>query len=209
MNRTDKKSILIHLDLLGSIELMTDEEAGMILRAIKAYWTETDYQLPRELQFAFLPIKQAFDRDWESYIKTVEKNRENGQKGGRPKKSDQNQDKPKKPTGFSENPKNPDKDNDNDKGKDNDINKTIPRKIPFAEFYSKYPVKKSKAQAEKNWSKLPIDIQQAAIDGISHYLSVNNPQFYVHPSTYLSHRRWEDEESQSEQATGTWGGPRI
>ena len=85
MDRSDKKSFLVHLDLLNCIEIMTDEEAGMMLRAIKAYWTETEYELPRELQFAFLPVKQAFDRDWMAYVDKANTNRENGKKGGRTK----------------------------------------------------------------------------------------------------------------------------
>lgn len=65
-------------------------------------------------------------------------------------------------------------------------------KIPFNDFYSKYPVKKSKAAAEKKWNSMSTEKQQQAIDGLAGYMKANDPNYYVHPSTYLNGERWED-----------------
>ena len=58
------------------------------------------------MAFAFMSLQQQIDR--EKYDKIVERNRENGKKGGRPKKN------PENPNGFFKNP------NDNDNEKKND-----------------------------------------------------------------------------------------
>ena len=55
-------------------------------------------------------------RDIERYEAVVARNKENGKKGGRPKKTKN----PKNPNGFEENPNNLDNDNDNDNDNDDD-----------------------------------------------------------------------------------------
>ncbi len=83
-------------------------------------------------KMAFSFIKAQMDRDKEKYESICNRNKENGQKGGRPVKTDSNPSEPKKPTGLIENPsepKKPDTDNDNDTGTDTD-NDTIPYSPP-------------------------------------------------------------------------------
>ena len=62
----------------------------------------------------YLAIKTTIESDKENYNKSiVERNRINGQKGGRPRKNPENQEKPRKPSGLEKtqktqwNPKNP------------------------------------------------------------------------------------------------------
>lgn len=77
-------------------------------------------------KIAFTFIKQDIDRDTDKYMSIVERNRENGKKGGkygklggRPKKSET----PKNPQRGFQNPKNPiDNDNDNDLNIDDGLN---------------------------------------------------------------------------------------
>ena len=52
-------------------------------------------------QIAFIPIKTTLKRDLDKYEEQKERNRENGKKGGRPKKTEEN---PKNPVGYLENP---------------------------------------------------------------------------------------------------------
>ena len=71
---------------------------------------------------AFLPFKNQFIRDGESYLKTVERNKANGSKGGRPK----NPLKPKetqKTHSVNKEPKKADSDNDSDSVNDKDKDK--------------------------------------------------------------------------------------
>lgn len=77
MNKRDKKSFVVMKDLLDPIKLMTDEEAGKLLRAMVAHWEEEEFELPRELTFAFASIKNQFDRDWKKYQAKCVKNKNN------------------------------------------------------------------------------------------------------------------------------------
>ena len=74
------------------------------------------------LKVAFSPIKLQLKRDLEEWLKTCERNRENGVKGGRPPKTQKTQsvlEKPNKTEPFISKPKKPDNDNDTDN--ENDI----------------------------------------------------------------------------------------
>lgn len=110
-------------------EDLTGEEAKELLLAIFEY--EKTRVKPTNLSTKvgcyFLVIKQQLDKNYEEYLKIVEKNRENGIKGGRPK----TQRNPKNPMGYlgteksKSNPKNLDNDIDNDKDKEYDIDNDI------------------------------------------------------------------------------------
>lgn len=111
-----KKSFILFLDNLNVLDDLTDEEAGQLFKAIKQYQTEKKTDLKGLMKAVFTPFKTVFDKNEEEYNTIIERNRENGKKGGRPK----TQNNPKNPNGFLQNPKNLDNDNENDN--DNDIN---------------------------------------------------------------------------------------
>ena len=73
------------------------------------------------MAFEFMSLQKKLDR--EKYEERCRKNRENGKKGGRPKKEE----KPKKANGFFENPNDNENenDNDNDNEYDNDNDNEI------------------------------------------------------------------------------------
>lgn len=110
----NKKSFLLYCDQKEIFEQLTNEQAGKLIKHIFAYVNDED-PITEDvlLNLAFTPIKQSLKRDLRRYENIVERNRENGKKGGRPKK-------PKKPNGLIGNPKKPKK-ADNDSDSDNDI----------------------------------------------------------------------------------------
>jgi len=114
-----KKSFVLYRDYENVFEMLTDEEAGKLIKHIFAYVNNRDTELDdRYLRLAFAPIKQQIIRDQKKYEAICKRNKSNGQNGGRPR----NPKKPKKPTGLSGLPKNPNEpDNDNDNDNDNDI----------------------------------------------------------------------------------------
>ncbi len=114
-----KKSFILFLDNLNVLDDLTDEEAGQLFKAIKQYQTEKKTDLKGLMKAVFTPFKTVFDKNEDEYNSIIERNRENGKKGGRPK----TQNNPKNPSGFFENPKNLDNDNDNDN--DNEINNPL------------------------------------------------------------------------------------
>jgi hypothetical protein len=109
-----KKSFIIHLDSLNVLDQLTDEQSGQLFKAIHEFHKGNDPELDFGLRMAFLPFKNQFIRDLEKYESKVVSNRENGKKGGRPKK-------PTNPDGFEETQPNPKNlDNDNESENDNE-----------------------------------------------------------------------------------------
>lgn len=109
-----KDSFILYLEQKEIFEMLTDEEAGKLIKAIFKY-EETGQieQLDKSLKIAFIPIKSILDRNKEKYEKVIERNRVNGKKGGRPKN-------PMGYLGNEEKPKKADNDNENDNEYDKD-----------------------------------------------------------------------------------------
>ena len=111
-----KKSILFYVDWGETFNALTDEQAGKLVKHLCAYVNdenpETDDPL---IKAVFVNIKQQLKRDLVKYEDKCLKNKENGKKGGRPKKETERL--IKKPNGLLENPtkaKKPDTDTDTD-----------------------------------------------------------------------------------------------
>jgi hypothetical protein len=121
----DKKGFILYADQRSIIELLDNETAGKLLKHIYSYVNdENPISDNAMLNLAFEPIKLQLKRDLKTYENICNRNKENGFKGGRPKK-------PKKPTGLLGNPKKPKKaDTDNDT--DNDI--LIPTIVDFLKY---------------------------------------------------------------------------
>lgn len=114
----DKKAFVLYNDYEEVFSMLTDEEAGKLIKHILAYVNNKNPSLEdRLLQVTFEPIRLQMGRDAKKYEAICERNRKNGAKGGRPKI---NPEEPKKPTGLSGNPEEPKK-ADTDTDTDTDI----------------------------------------------------------------------------------------
>ena len=75
-----------------------------------------------------------------------------------------------------------------------------PKSARFENFWSQVPKKVGRHQAEKTFKKLSGQAQVLATDAVKPFYEwwrKENPQAtWLHPSTYLNQRRWEDEEWQ-------------
>lgn len=124
MAKTEKNSFLLYDDTGKLVELLSDEQAGKLLKAVFCYRSGAPMpELDGMTNIAFITIQNYLDRDAEKYAETCRRRSENGKKGGRPKKPNGFEEKAKKPNGFSENQtkaKKADSDNDNDSDSDND-----------------------------------------------------------------------------------------
>ena len=99
-----KKSFILHHDSLGILNKLDDAQAGKLFKAIYLYNIVGDIDCDNQTELLLYPVQSQVDRDLESYKKIVERNKNNGSKGGRPV----NQKEPKKPTGitgFTDKPK--------------------------------------------------------------------------------------------------------
>lgn len=149
-----KAAFTIYKDRLSSVEFMTDEDAGKLLKAIYSDRVlNTTMDLSKEnpiVQAAFKYLKDGFTRDDEKYLNTTIRNRQNGQNGGRPKK----------PIGLSsvltKSDTNPNKadtetEKDKDRDRDRDINKP-PKTNKFKNFDGrKYDYKQLEKEALKQY----------------------------------------------------------
>ena len=130
-----RKSFLIYIDSLPVLDDLTDEQAGKLFKAISSYHKGEDLELDSLTKIAFSPFKSQFIRDDEKYQKIVERNKNNGLKGGRPK----TEDNPEKPSGLNGNPINPkkadsDSDSDSVSDSDSDIKHTVEAKPQRSKF---------------------------------------------------------------------------
>lgn len=132
----DKKSFVIHIDSLDVIDSMSGDQTKELLLAFRDYHIGKEIKLNGLMNAVFTQFKNQFDRDLEKYKKTVERNKGNGSKGGRPPKTQNN---PNKPNGLNENPIKPKK-ADNDSVSDNGIiNKDIFIEIKnFKSYHSNF-----------------------------------------------------------------------
>lgn len=116
---TGKKSFILYLDQRGTFEKLSDEQAGQLIKHIFAYCSDENPTGDFITELAFEQVKQSLKRDLIKYKSIKERNKANGNMGGRPKK-----DEPKKPSGLFGNPDEPKKpDSVSDSDSDSDIKK--------------------------------------------------------------------------------------
>ena len=91
---------------------MDPEQFGRLMYALFEFDEGNDPEVDDDIvmAFEFMTLQAKIDR--EKYEEKCRKNRENGMKGGRPKKGEE---KPKKANGFSENPNENENENENEK----------------------------------------------------------------------------------------------
>lgn len=78
----DKNSFLIYLDYQEQFELLTDEQAGQLIKAIIKYEKTGEIaKLDGMTKMAFSFIKQQLDRDNEKWKEEKQKRSEAGKKG--------------------------------------------------------------------------------------------------------------------------------
>jgi len=212
----NKSSFVVYKEWRKPISSLSESQKAQILDAIFEYQdgeeiTSTD---PIVLM-AFSFFKMRFDADKAAYEDKCVKNKENGTKGGRPKKTEENPNKPeetknnpKKANGFSNNRSEPKKaDNDNDF--DNDLLNTplTPQRgrnaysEDFELFWEAYPNKANKLAAYKAWCKLKksgvlpeLSLLQERLENKKHgrEWTKENGQYIPHPASWLNAGGWED-----------------
>ena len=126
-----KDSFILYLEQKQIFEMLTDEEAGQLIKAIFEYEdTGQTVTLDRSLQIAFLPIKNVLDRNKEKYEKVVERNKKNIEKRW-------NKEDTKNTTGKNGIPKNTkNTDNDNEHDNDNDKKEKNKKRKTFDDVFS-------------------------------------------------------------------------
>ena len=114
-----KESFVLYTSYKKQIDLLNNEQKGLLLSAIFNYQLNEDLpEMDGMTSILFSVIKDQLDRYNEKYQKVCEKRKQSGKMGGRPKKQEEPNDineKAKKANGFIENqPKAKKPDNDYD-----------------------------------------------------------------------------------------------
>ena len=90
-----KNGFILYADQNELFDQLPDEKAGQLIKHILKYVNDEDPETDDIIiNLAFTPIKQQLKRDLVKYEERAERSRENGKRGGRPKK------KPRKPSGL-------------------------------------------------------------------------------------------------------------
>lgn len=90
-----KKSFTAYCDWIDTFNELSDEEAGKLVKHLFRYVNDHDPEAPDRITgLLFAPIKSTLKRDLQKWLKRSEVNKENGARGGRPRKSE-DKEKPK------------------------------------------------------------------------------------------------------------------
>jgi len=142
MSINEKKSFQLYHDLVGMVGVMSDEQAGKLLKAILSYVNAEPLELDDPVVLvAFQPVKQTLDRDHEAYRLKSEQNRKNARKRWHADASNGMQ---SHANGMRKDANHADTDTDTDTGKDTD-KKTLPPLSPKGEQA------KRKTQLSDDW----------------------------------------------------------
>lgn len=101
-----RDSFVLYTSYIDQIDLLSNEQKGILLTAIYSHVMETDLpEMDGMTKMAFSFIKSQLDKDLKKYEDVCRKRKEAGKSGGRPKANGlcDNQNKAKKANGFFEN----------------------------------------------------------------------------------------------------------
>ena len=95
--------LMLYVDTLRQYKRLSDTEFGRAIRAVLQFLEDgTEASLPGKECIMYDVLREQTERDRKSYEKKMAAQRENGSKGGRPRKNTETQEKPKNPWVFSE-----------------------------------------------------------------------------------------------------------
>ena len=198
----DKKSFILFADYKQHTDLLSIEEKGYLLDAIFKYANNEKVELTGMPKMAFSFIQLQLDRDKIKYDKYIEKQRENGKKGGRPKsKSDGKNKKPNNPSLLEKTQKTLTvtdtvtvSENENKLLKK--VNKKNDLQNGFNEFWEIYDKKTNRKGALKIWESQKLYLKaNEIIQGAINFRENRDHkrQFWKQPTTWLNGECWKDE----------------
>ena len=195
---TDKKSFVAYCDWLESFEELSDEEAGKLVKHLFRYVNDTNPEAPDKLtKMCFIPIQQSLKRDLRKYEAYIEKQSENGSKGGRPPKPKE----PKEPTALIENPTEPKKADSVSVNVSVSVNDTVNDKEetdlslpdPFEKFWNLGLPRVEKRKCQNEWLNIDAPEYPKILEHLPKFIK-GSAKYLANPLTYLEGRLWQDED---------------
>lgn len=84
----EKESFILYHEEKELFEALSDEQAGQLIKGIFRYEVQEETKLDTVLNLLFIQIKAHLDRNRIKYEEKCKKNKENGSRGGRPRKTE-------------------------------------------------------------------------------------------------------------------------
>jgi hypothetical protein len=209
----NKEGFVIYKSFYKPISRLSDKQLGRLFRAIFEYNISGVVSVEGDIEMAFEFFKNQFDIDEGKYQSKVERNRENGRRGGIQRAANKQSESSERyqtlpiATESSERYRNQanqaDKEKDKEKDKDKDNNPPI---IPlgdsdnddgftFDKFWSLYDKKVGdKEKIKRKWEKLPKKDKEKIFEYIPKYIQAQPDKKYrKNPETFLNNSSWNDE----------------
>jgi hypothetical protein len=188
-----KKSIILHSDSLSVLDELSNEQSGILFKAIHTFMNGQEPELDFAMKMCFLPFRNQFLRDLEKYERKCEANRKNGLNGGRPRKTEKTEMVSDEPNETESNRKNHDSDNKKDNKKDNK-NKNETFEISFDVFWNIFDKKVDKVKCFNIWKKIKPEQHEEIILIAKKYVDATpDVKFRKNPLTWLNGQCWNDE----------------
>lgn len=191
-----KNSFILHNDSLDVLDELTDEQAGMLFKAMRAYHCDEHIELDSLTKIVFSPFKNQFNRDKIKYEKTCERRAVAGSKGGKQKVANASKTK-QKVANLAESDNVSKSVNDSDSDSDSKI-KDSTAINRFDEFWSMYNKKIDRVKCEKKFAKLKQSEVLSIFFVLPQYIqSTPDPKYRKNPLTWLNGNCWKDEVQKS------------
>ena len=177
----ERKSFVFYKEWSEEIKDLPDDVRLEIYESIVEYATTGNVRgLKPMANIAFNFIKPTIDKDSKKYLAITERNRANGNKGGRPRRTAcENPNNPAKPSGLFGNPKNLEYDNDNE---DNKLSSPLPPSGDGGGGYFQSPLSQKDGKPRNfeglclNLNRLSIsEKEQSQIFTLSNYGEIGSP----------------------------------
>lgn len=190
-----KKSFILHIDSLDILDDLTNEEAGLLFKAIKSHQKNEEINISNVVKIAFSPFKNQFVRDGLKYENLCEKNKLIAINRYKVKSTTSNQPLPIV-TKSTDNKK----DSDSKSNNDNELIKDS-----FDHWWNLYPSKRrvNKKGCFKKWQSKCNKLKFEQIEGLTNEISndiksrIENTKdlnYMVTTEPYLNQERWRDGE---------------
>lgn len=188
-----RKSFILHHDSLNVLDDLTNEQAGLLFKAIKAYHLSDDLTLDVLTNIAMSPFRNQFDRDAEKYEKLCEKNRLIAESRYNTKSTSGRSGKKKSPQLTKSTDNDSKSKNDSKNDSDSDSKKEVTNNR-FAEFWDLYGKKVDRPKCEKKFSKLTKPEIELLFANLPAYIkSKPEKQYRKDPIRWLNNECWNDE----------------
>jgi len=188
----NKKSFILYTDLIHIVNHLNNEQAGKLFKHILSYVNDENPISDDVItNLSFEPVKQALKRDLKKYESYIEKQRVNGAKGGRPKKT-QNKPKPFEWDNPNHNPNESQKNPLEDEIEIEVLNNKV-RIQKFEKFYELYPRHKGNIRMVKDvFMELEDEEVEKIEKTLKDFLKDKEPRYIPFSEKYLEDRRWND-----------------